>query len=80
VKKVQFYTREGCCLCDEALAIVERVRTRHPFTLHTIDVDSDPALAELYGDEVPVVLVDGRKHAKYHVDEDAFVKRLESPT
>jgi glutaredoxin len=76
---VQFYTREGCHLCDEALAIVERVRAGVPFHLEVIDVDSAPALAERYGLEVPVVLVDGRKHAKYHVDEAALRRRLAVP-
>jgi glutaredoxin len=75
---VQFYTREGCHLCEEALAVVERVRTDVAFHLEVIDVDSDPALAERYGLEVPVVLVDGRKHAKYHVDEAALRRRLGS--
>lgn len=75
---VQFYTREGCHLCEEALAVVERVRTGVAFHLEVIDVDSDPALAECYGLEVPVVLVDGRKHAKYHVDEVALRRRLGS--
>jgi hypothetical protein len=61
-----------------ALEVVERVRTREPFELEIIDIDTDPKWVALYGEEVPVVLVDGRKHAKYHIDEEAFVRRLRS--
>jgi hypothetical protein len=79
VKTVEFFTRKHCHLCEVAYEIVARARERVPFELRTVDVDSDPKLAELYGMEVPVVVVDGMKHAKYHVDEEAFVKRLQAP-
>ena len=36
-----------------------------------MDVDGDPALAAAYGDEVPVLLVNGRKAFKYRVDRGA---------
>ena len=77
--EVQFYTREGCHLCDEALAVVERVRAELPFALEIVDVDSDPELARRYGWDVPVVVVGGRKHAKYRVDADALRRRLLAP-
>ncbi len=80
MKLVEFFTRQNCHLCEVAYEIVERVRERHPFELRIVDVDSDPAIAEKYGMEVPVVLVDGTKHAKYHVDEEALLKRLQAPT
>lgn len=75
---VQFYTRAGCHLCDDALTVVERVRRERTFALEIIDVDSDPALARAFGGEVPVVIVDGRKHAKYFVDESALRRRLDA--
>jgi glutaredoxin len=76
VKKVELFTRQGCHLCDVAYEVVARVREREPFELTTVDVDTDPALAKEYGWDVPVVVVDGIRHAKYHVDEEAFLKRL----
>jgi glutaredoxin len=75
--RVELYTREGCHLCDDAALALERVRARAPFELAVIDVDTDPALAERYGMEVPVVLVDGKKVAKFRVDEAALLRRLE---
>jgi glutaredoxin len=74
--RVELYTRVGCHLCDDAKAVIDRVRGRVPFELSVIDVDGDPALAERFGLEVPVVFVDGRKHAKYRLDESVFEARL----
>ncbi|MSP60151.1 MAG: glutaredoxin family protein [Myxococcales bacterium] len=74
--RVEIFSRRECHLCDEAKAVVLRVRADTPFELAVIDVDEDPALAERHGLEVPVVVVDGRKHAKYRVDEQAFRRRL----
>lgn len=76
MRVVELMTRAGCHLCDDAKAVLERVRRELPFELREVDVDGDPALAEAYGLEVPVVLVDGRKHAKYRVDEQALRRRL----
>jgi len=76
MRQVVFYTRERCCLCDDAIAVVEHVRAMVPFSLSVVDIDTDPALVDLYGDKVPVVTVDGRLHAKYRVDADAFARRL----
>ena len=49
------YTRVGCCLCE---GLEERLRAlRPPLQLTTQDVDADPALAALYGIEVPLLAV-----------------------
>ena len=76
MRDVVLYTRARCCLCDEALAVIERAGQRVDFQLSIVDIDGDPALVAAYGDTVPVVTVDGRMHAKYRVDEEAFVRRL----
>ncbi|MBY0233169.1 MAG: glutaredoxin family protein [Gemmataceae bacterium] len=59
-REVVLYTRQGCHLCHDALALLERERPAFGFALSVVDVDSDPALAERHGLEVPVVLVDGK--------------------
>ena len=75
---VVFYTRAGCHLCDDALAIVEEVRRRRPFALTFVDLDADADARAKYWDKIPVVEVDGRLHAKYRVDAQAFERRLDS--
>ena len=57
---VTVYTRAQCECCRKALAVLDDQRTRYGFTIQTIDVDSDPALAEAHGATVPVVLLDGK--------------------
>lgn len=74
--RVVVLSRADCCLCDEALAAVEEARREVPFTLEVRDVDEDPALAALYGEEVPVVLVDGRKAFKYRVEPRRLVRTI----
>jgi glutaredoxin len=76
VIRVELYTRDGCHLCEDAKAVLEKVRGEVPFELREIDIDGDAALVERYGIEIPVIVVDGRKHAKYRVDEAAFRRRL----
>ncbi len=69
---VTLYTRVNCHLCDVAKSVLEEVRRTHPFDLTTIDVDTAAELKELYGGEVPVVLVGGRKAFKFRVDAAAL--------
>lgn len=45
-------------------------------SVERLDVDSEPALAERYGDEVPVLLINGRKAFKYRVSETELRKRV----
>jgi hypothetical protein len=79
MRQVTFYTRRRCCLCDDALAVVQAVQRRAPFSLSIVDIDKDPTLVEAYGHKVPVVMVDGRMHAKYRVDERWFLRRIAGP-
>ena len=74
--RIQLVTRVDCHLCDVAKEALERVRAEAPFELVLVDVDADPRLQELYGLEVPVVLIDGKKVAKFRVDEAALLRRL----
>jgi glutaredoxin len=75
--RVTLYTRVDCHLCDDAKAVLEDVRRERPFELTTVDVDTDPALVEAYGLEVPVILVNGRKAFKYRVDAQSLRARLD---
>jgi glutaredoxin len=72
------YTRPGCHLCDEMKAVVQRAigAAEVPATVEEIDISTDPDLEERYSLEIPVLLVDGRKAAKYRVIEDALARIL----
>ncbi|MEG9227182.1 glutaredoxin family protein [Aeromicrobium sp. Sec7.5] len=66
--RVVLLVRDGCHLCEVATAVVESVTQETGDTWTTVDVDTDPALAEQWNDEVPVTFVDGRQHDFWRVD------------
>ena len=63
------YSRPGCHLCDEMKAIVRRVAASVPLVLDEIDISGEAELERLYGMEIPVLMMDGRKVAKYRVTD-----------
>ena len=75
------YSKPGCHLCDEMKSLVHRVLARHPagreVSVDEIDISTDSALLERYGLEIPVLLIDGRKVAKYRVSEQQLTNILE---
>ena len=74
--KLTLYSRADCCLCDEMKAAIRQVTAKLPLELQEIDVDSDAQLKQLYGDEVPVLFIDGRKAFKYRVTAKQLKRRL----
>jgi hypothetical protein len=74
------YSRPGCHLCDEMKAVVEHVAgsTTPPATIDVIDISSDPDLESRYGLEIPVLLVNGKKAAKYRVTEEELARMVEA--
>ena len=74
---VTLYGKPGCHLCDDARAVVERVRAMHPFDLREVDVSLDPALHREYGERIPVLELDGEELFEFHVDEAVLVQRVD---
>ncbi len=70
------YSRPGCHLCDEMKTVVQRVSRRVPLTLEEIDITGDAELERAYGVEIPVLLIDGRKAAKYRITDDELLRIL----
>jgi hypothetical protein len=58
--------------------VIRRVAETTPLDLEEIDVDSALHLAEKYGDEVPVLFIDGRKAFKYRLTVGELKKKLKS--
>ena len=73
---VTLYSRPGCHLCDDMKAVVERVARSVPLTLIVVDISTDAELEQRYGQEIPVLLIDGRKAAKYRVSEEELSRKL----
>lgn len=63
--QVTLYTRQGCHLCDDAAALLQR----HGLSPRLVDIDLDPALRERFTTCVPVVEIDGRVRFRGRVNE-----------
>ena len=74
--EVTLYTRQGCCLCDQAKEVLAEARRRAVFDCREVDIDGDPELRRKYNDEVPVIAIDGHKAFKYRVDLKDLLRRL----
>jgi thiol-disulfide isomerase/thioredoxin len=75
---ITLYSRPGCHLCDEMKIVVQRVARSapEPVTIEVLDISADAALEARYGLEIPVLLINGKKAAKYRVTEEALRKWL----
>jgi glutaredoxin len=67
--KLTLYTKPDCCLCEDALALLEQVRAETPFELEIVNVADDGRLLDELGERIPVVSVDGVEAFEYTVDE-----------
>jgi len=68
---VILYTRQGCHLCEDALALLER----HGLQPQLVDIDGDPDLVAAYTDCVPVITFDGVERFRGRINE-VLLKRL----
>ena len=75
-------TRAGCTICDRGARATEKLAAELDFDLSTTDVDAaaaagDSGLRAEFGDRLPVVLLDGREHSYWEVDEPRLRKDLD---
>jgi hypothetical protein len=73
---VVLYTRPGCCLCDDARRVLERVRRDHPFVLSERDIEQDDVLLGRYLERIPVIEIDGAEAFELVVDEPELERLL----
>jgi glutaredoxin len=55
-----FYTRQGCHLCEDAWLLLQREQQRYHYELEVVDIDSQQELKAQFGEQVPVVMVNGQ--------------------
>ncbi|WP_422742306.1 glutaredoxin family protein [Mycobacterium sp. WMMD1722] len=79
--RVVLLTRGACTICAGAAARLAELAAQWDFTLTVTDVDNaaadgDPTLRAEYGDRLPVVLLDGREHSYWEIDEERLAADL----
>lgn len=72
--QVELLTRAGCGLCGRVYDRLLELAAELDFELSSTDVDAaaaagDTALRAEFGDRLPVVLLDGREHSYWDIDE-----------
>lgn len=71
---MELLTRAGCGICARVHERLTELAAELGFDLSAVDVDAaaaagEPALRTEYGDRLPVVLLDGREHSYWDIDE-----------
>jgi hypothetical protein len=77
--RLTIFSKPGCHLCDDMKAVVRQEMAGFPgIELEEVDVSTDPALLALYGLEIPVLAVDGKKVAKYRISRAELARLLQA--
>lgn len=69
---VTLLSKPGCHLCDIAKEAVARITAELGVPWEERDITADPADYAEYGDRIPVILIDGREHGYWRVEEERF--------
>ncbi len=68
--RVLLVGKPGCHLCDDARAVVEAVCGAESVAWREVSVLDDPALADAYWEQIPVVMVDGDVVGFWRIDPE----------
>ena len=75
--------KPGCHLCEDAELAIERVLS--PFSaanpsasieMQKLNILDDAELAARYSEEIPVLLINGKVHNYWRIDEERFATAL----
>lgn len=58
--KLILYTGPNCCLCDEAMAIIDSLSFSPALVVEKVNIRDSAELYHLYALRIPVLKVDGR--------------------
>lgn len=66
--RVVVYSRDGCHLCEDAERTVAEIVSATGDDWARVDIDTDQELVVRFGEQVPVIFVDGRQHDFWRVE------------
>ena len=79
MRTVTVLGRPGCHLCEEAVAVLERLRGDPGLgdvVVEQVDIEADEALLRAYLERIPVIALDGVELYDFAVDEADLRARL----
>jgi glutaredoxin len=74
---VTVYSRHGCHLCEVAVSTLELLQNELDFDIEERFIDGDIVLEKAYGEQVPVIHIDGEHHDFFRVDPERFKSSLD---
>jgi glutaredoxin len=77
--RLTLITRPGCHLCQVAETAMDKITADTGEEWTRVDVTDSVELERDYGDRVPVVLLDGREHGYWRVEEERLLRDLARP-
>ncbi len=69
---VTVYGRHGCHLCEVAVSTLELLQKELDFDIEERFIDGNSELEKEYGEQVPVIHIDGEHHDFFRVDQERF--------
>ena len=78
--RVVLIGKPDCHLCENARLIIAKVCDELGETWGELSILEDPQLADQYFESIPVVLIDGKVHDKWRVDERRLRTALSKKT
>ncbi len=76
MRQVTIYSRSGCHLCEVAHQTLTSLQSQANFEIEELLIDGNQELIELYGEQVPVIQIDGKPHDYFRVDPERFLKAI----
>lgn len=74
--RIVLYSKPGCHLCERAKEVISRCQEQVNFVVEEVDISQNPELFERYGNDIPVVLLDGQEVARHVVRERKLLELL----
>ncbi len=74
---VELYSKDDCHLCDEAQAVLEKVRKEIPFQLRIIKLMPGEENFEEFKEDFPVIHINKRFAFKHRITENMLRIRLQ---
>ena len=72
------YSKPGCHLCEDALALLREMRSEFDLAIEEIDITTDRTLFKNYFDKIPVLLIDDRTTLAAPITKQDILRVLSS--
>ncbi|MCM3162161.1 glutaredoxin family protein [Metabacillus litoralis] len=76
MKKITFYSKENCSLCEKGLTLIHELKNEFDFHYEVVDIYKDDVLLEKFQIMIPVVEIDNEVVSYGILDKNSIRNRL----